>query len=40
MFGLEQYTGAYYGALTTLGGFGLLYLILWYMYKNNTYIKI
>ncbi len=40
LFGLEQYTGAYYGMLTTLGGFGLLYLILWYMYKNNTYIKI
>ncbi|EPR71145.1 acyltransferase family protein [Cyclobacterium qasimii] len=40
LYGLEQYTGAYYGALTTLGGFGLLYLILWYMYKNNTYIKI
>ena len=40
LFGLEQYTGAYYGAITSLGGFGLLYLILWYMYKNNTYIKI
>lgn len=39
-FGLEQYTGAYYGMITTMGGFGLLYLILWYMHKNNTFIKV
>jgi len=40
LFGLEQYTGAYYGMITTTGGFGLLYLLLWYMYKNNTFIKV
>lgn len=40
LFGLEQYTGAYYGLITAIGGFGILYLVLWYMYKNNTYIKI
>ena len=40
LFGLEQYVGTYYGALTTIGGFGLLYLLLWYMYKNKTFIKI
>jgi predicted acyltransferase len=40
LFGLEQYTGAYYGVITTIGGFGLLYLLLWYMYKNRTFIKV
>ncbi len=40
LFGLEQYTGAYYGMITTTGGFGLLYLLLWYMYKNKTFIKV
>lgn len=40
LFGLEQYTGAYYGMITTTGGFGILYLLLWYMYKNKTFIKI
>ncbi|MGB5357961.1 MAG: DUF5009 domain-containing protein [Eudoraea sp.] len=40
LYGLEQYTGAYYGMITTIGGFGLLYLLLWYMYKNNTLIKV
>ncbi|WP_299157958.1 DUF5009 domain-containing protein [uncultured Eudoraea sp.] len=40
LFGLEQYTGAYYGMIITTGGFGLLYLLLWYMYKNKTFIKV
>ena len=40
LFGLQQYTGAYYGMITTAGGFGLLYLLLWYMYKNKTWIKV
>jgi predicted acyltransferase len=40
LFGLEQYTGAYYGMITTTGGFGILYLLLWYMYKNKTFIKV
>jgi predicted acyltransferase len=40
LFGLKQYTGAYYETITTIGGFGILYLLLWYMYKNNTLIKI
>ncbi|NJB71711.1 putative acyltransferase [Saonia flava] len=39
-FGLEQYTGAYYGIITTIGGFGILYLLLWYMYRNKTFIKV
>lgn len=40
LFGLEQFTGDYYPALTTLGGFALLYLLLWYMYRNRTFISV
>lgn len=40
LFGLEQYTGPLYEALASLGGFLILYLLLWYMYKNKTFIKI
>ncbi|WP_420603326.1 acyltransferase family protein [Flagellimonas sp.] len=40
LFGLEKYTGGYYPMILSLGGFGILYLLLWYMYKNNTFIKV
>ena len=40
LFGFEQYLGNYYGILTTIGGFGILYLLLWYMYKNKTFVKV
>jgi len=40
LFGLEQYVGPYYGMITATGGFALLYLLLWYMYKNRTFIKV
>ncbi|TMU54906.1 acyltransferase family protein [Flagellimonas algicola] len=40
LFGMEQYVGAYYPMLTSIGGFGILYLLLWYMYKNSTFIKV
>lgn len=40
LFGFEQYLGSYYNAFATIGGFGIIYLLLWYMDKNNTYIKI
>ncbi|MEP1490195.1 MAG: DUF5009 domain-containing protein [Algibacter sp.] len=40
LFGFEQYLGAYYDAFTVVGGFLIIYLILWYMDKNKTYIKI
>lgn len=40
LFGLHQYTGDYYGIITTVGGFGILYLLLWYMYKNKTFIRV
>jgi predicted acyltransferase len=40
LFGLEKYMGDYYPMMTSIGGFGILYLILWYMYKNKTFVKI
>lgn len=40
LYGFEQFTGAYYDAFCDLAGFGILYLILWYMHKNKTYIKV
>jgi predicted acyltransferase len=40
LYGLEQFTGAYHQVLTVIGGFGLLYLILWYMYRKGTFVKI
>ncbi|SNY95180.1 acyltransferase family protein [Flagellimonas pacifica] len=40
LYGLEQYVGAYYQMILSVGGFGILYLLLWYMYKNNTFIKV
>jgi len=40
LYGFEQYLGDYYAVLTTIGGFGIMYLILWYMYKNHTFIKV
>jgi predicted acyltransferase len=40
LFGLEQYTGAYYGVINTIGGFAILYLLLWYMYQNKTFIRV
>ncbi len=40
LYGLAPYTGNYYELITIIGGFALLYLLLWYMYKNKTFIKV
>ncbi len=40
IYGLEQYMPALYPALTSVAGFGILYALLWYMYKNNTFVKV
>ncbi len=40
LFGLNQFFKNYYESVTILGGFAILYLLLWYLYKNNTLIKI
>jgi predicted acyltransferase len=38
--GLKQHTGDWYRFIRALGGFGVLYLILWQMYKHKIFIKI
>ncbi|MGY5846144.1 acyltransferase family protein [Salegentibacter sp. HM20] len=40
LFGLKQFFKEYYESITVLGGFAILYLLLWYLYKNNSLIKI
>ena len=40
LFGFKQFLGDYYDAFTVVGGFLIIYLILWYMNKNKTFIKI
>lgn len=40
LFGLEQYVGDYYKLVTACGGFAIIYLLLWYLYKNRTFIKV
>ena len=40
LFGLEQYVGDYYYLVTAIGGFAILYIVLWYLYKNRTFIKV
>lgn len=40
LFGFKQYVGEYHNALITAGGFFILYTLLWYMYKNKTFVKI
>jgi len=40
LYGLAPYTGSYYELINVIGGFALLYLLLWYMYQNKTFIKV
>ncbi len=40
LYGLKQFVGNFNYLLLTIGGFGILYLILWYMHKNKTFIKV
>lgn len=40
LYGLKQFVGNFNYLVLTIGGFGILYLILWYMYKNKTFVKI
>ena len=40
LYGLAPYIGKFYDWVTVIGGFGILYLLLWYMYKNKTFIKV
>ena len=38
--GLEKYVGSYYGFIRSIGGFSVLYIILYGMYKHKIFIKI
>ncbi len=38
--GLEKYVGSYYGFIRAIGGFSILYFILYLMYRNKIFIKI
>lgn len=40
LFGLKPYVGSFNYLVLTFGGFGILYLILWYLYKNKTFVKV
>lgn len=39
-YGLEQYTGLWYGALIALSNAVIVYFILWQMYKKNIFIRV
>lgn len=39
-FGFEQYLGSYYPVLIALSNAGIIYLILWGMYKKNIFLKV
>ena len=38
--GLAPHIGDYYELMTVVGGFALLYLLLWYMWKNKKFFKV
>ena len=38
--GLEKYTGNWYSLIHALAGFAIVWLILWWMYRKKTFIKI
>ena len=38
--GLEKYTGNWYPFIYALAGFAVVWLILWWMYRKRTFIKI
>ena len=40
LFGLEQYGESWYPVWTSIGGFAILYTLLWYLYVNKTFIKV
>jgi predicted acyltransferase len=38
--GLKDHTGNWFGFIRAIGGFGVLYFILWQMYKRKIFVKI
>lgn len=40
LYGLKQYVGNFNYLVLVIGGFCILYTILWYLYRNKTFIKV
>jgi len=40
LHGFEQFTGAFFPAIVSLGEFALLFFILWHLYKQKIFIKV
>lgn len=40
LYGMKQFVGNFNYMLLTIGGFSILYLILWYLHKNKTFIRV
>lgn len=40
IFGLKQWTGSYYPVLNSIVGVTVVYTVMYWMYKKNTFIKI
>lgn len=40
LYGTKPLVGNYYYLVLTFGAFGILYLILWYLYRNKTFIRV
>jgi predicted acyltransferase len=38
--GLEKYAGNWYSLIYALAGFAVVWLILWWMYRKKSFIKI
>ena len=38
--GLANHVGAAHGVVITLGQLGVLWLILWYLYRNHTFLRV
>jgi len=40
LHGFEQYTGSFYPAIIALGEFGIIWLILYHLYKYKIFLKV
>jgi hypothetical protein len=38
--GLKQYTGTWYDGISWVGAFVVFWLLLWYMYRNKTFLRV
>ncbi len=40
LMGLKQYTGAWYDGISWTGAFLVMWVLLWYMYRNKTFLRV